>query len=205
MSEGRQKPGVAERIALARLPADALEREVAALRNLRRDQHAVQHGGLAAGVLCRVGSESLAGVETLDAGAVVHIGWRHGPCLRETPQALPIKTADQRSSFRTTSAILPMCSLDSMRACASAAFASGKVLKITGLTLPAESSGQTFSLSSPAIAALSATGRGRSVEPVRVRRLRITGSTLSSTLGPRRKAMLTCRPSIAMILMLRGI
>ena len=38
-----------------------------------------------------------------------------------------------------------MCSLDSIRACASAAFASGKVLKITGFTLPAASSGQTFS------------------------------------------------------------
>ena len=58
-----------------------------------------------------------------------------------------------------------------MRAWASAALASGKVESITGLILPAATSGQTFSSMPRAIAAFSATVRGRSVEPVCVQAL----------------------------------
>ena len=53
-----------------------------------------------------------------------------------------------------------------MRAWASDALASGKVESITGLILPAATSGQTRSSMPRAIAAFSATVRGRSVEPV---------------------------------------
>ena len=66
----------------------------------------------------------------------------------------------QAPGNQITSTILPICALDSMRACAAAACASGKVLSITGFTLPAAISGQTFASTARAIAALSATERG---------------------------------------------
>jgi len=47
-----------------------------------------------------------------------------------------------------------MCALDSKSRCASAARARGKVLKITGLTVPASSSGQTSRLRDAAMLAL---------------------------------------------------
>src|SRR5215471_9174762 len=69
--------------------------------------------------------------------------------------------------------ILPMCRLVSMRAWAAAASTSGKVLSITGATLPAATRGQTLASMARAIAALSAFERERSVEPVWCRRLSI--------------------------------
>ena len=60
------------------------------------------------------------------------------------------------------STILPICAL-LPRAWASAAYASAKVLSISGRTLPG---GSTCSPTEPAIAALSATERARSVAPV---------------------------------------
>ena len=57
-----------------------------------------------------------------------------------------------------------------MRAWASATRASGKVESITTRNFPASISGQTFSRSASAIAALKATSRARSVEPVWVSR-----------------------------------
>ncbi len=53
----------------------------------------------------------------------------------------------------TTSTILPMCWLDSMRAWAAAASLSGNVPSITGRTLPAATSGQTLASIARAIAA----------------------------------------------------
>ena len=58
-----------------------------------------------------------------------------------------------------------------MRACAAAASSSGKVESITGLTRPAAISGNTLASTARAIAALSATERARSVEPVWVQPL----------------------------------
>src|SRR6185312_469375 len=71
----------------------------------------------------------------------------------------------------TVSTILPMCWLDSMRACAAAASASWNVLSITGRTLPVATNGQTRVSIARAIAVLSALARERSVEPVWCRRL----------------------------------
>jgi len=50
-------------------------------------------------------------------------------------------------AVQTVRTIFPICSLDSMRAWASAAFANGKVLKINGLIFFASNSGQTRSRS----------------------------------------------------------
>ena len=74
-----------------------------------------------------------------------------------------------------------MCSLASIIRWASAARASGNVAWITGRTVPAARSGHTCASSAAAMAPFSAGVRGRSVEPVRVSRRRITCIRSSST------------------------
>jgi hypothetical protein len=63
--------------------------------------------------------------------------------------------------------------------------------------LPASISGHTRLRRLAAIAPLNSTGRGRRVEPVTVRRRRMTSFTSSSVFMPRRNAMNTRRPSSA--------
>src|SRR5262249_54348350 len=82
------------------------------------------------------------------------------------------RTGTSPACGATSSTILPTCSLDSITACAPAAFARGKRRNSIGLTRPAASKGQTFSPKRCAIAALNSTERGRKVEPVIVRRRR---------------------------------
>src|SRR5207244_1426544 len=74
----------------------------------------------------------------------------------------------------TASTTFPTSVPPSISACASAARASGSSAVITGRTAPDSSSGQTRSRSAAAIAPFSSTVRGRSVEPVIVRRRVIT-------------------------------
>lgn len=57
--------------------------------------------------------------------------------------------------------------------------------------------GHTRSRSSPAIAALNATGRGRKVEPVIVRRRNNSSPALNSAFTPPITAMTAMRPSVA--------
>ena len=84
----------------------------------------------------------------------------------------------------TVSTIFPTCALDSISSCARAASASGNVAWITGLMRPASMSGQIFSSRSRATSPLKATGRGRSVPPVIVRRRRRIWSKETSPLPP---------------------
>ena len=106
----------------------------------------------------------------------------------------------------TLSTILPTWSPASMRQCASAASASGNTMSVTARSLALANSGQTLARSWPAIAALNATGRGRSVEPVERQPLehhRMPKST--SARAPRCSAIETWRPSGARQARLRGI
>ena len=66
-----------------------------------------------------------------------------------------------------------------------------KLLWMTGLTAPLSSNGHTFSRNALAIAPLKAIGRGRSVDPVMVSRLRSTRPALISLLTPPCTAMIT--------------
>lgn len=102
-----------------------------------------------------------------------------------------------RTVYPVVSTILPICRLDSIRRCASAASASGKIRSITGRIFPVSISGQIFSSSARAIAALSATERGRKVEPVIVCRRIIRCTRSSVTLLPCRNAICTSLPSVA--------
>ncbi len=80
----------------------------------------------------------------------------------------------------------------------SAAFSSGNVLSITGLTFPSRSSGITLASIAATMAALSALLRGRSVEPVWVRRFTISLMKLAVAFGAfDRNAICTMRPSMA--------
>ena len=90
-----------------------------------------------------------------------------------------------------------MCRPCSIIRCASAAWASGSTAWITGATVPAASSGHTRASSARAIAPFAATLCGRSVEPVMVRRRRITGMRSISTVDAFRNAICTSRPSSA--------
>ena len=92
-----------------------------------------------------------------------------------------------------------------MRRCASAAFSSGNVLSITGFTRPSRNSGITFASMAATILALSALLRGRSVEPVWVRRLIISLVKLTDALGLPRNAIWTMRPSTAAASWLRSM
>src|SRR5687768_13088869 len=73
-------------------------------------------------------------------------------CAEKQHSALPAfahhgNRRERAANGQTTcSTILPTCVLDSISACAWAAWSSGKVLKMTGLILPVSSSGQTFFL-----------------------------------------------------------
>src|SRR5262249_36674464 len=98
---------------------------------------------------------------------------------------------------QTVSTILPMCALDSMSACAFEASPRGKVLWMIALILPDSISGQTFSRRLRAIAPLNSTERGRSAEPVTVRRRRRMSLRNTVALDPPRNAMVTMRPSSA--------
>ena len=71
---------------------------------------------------------------------------------------------------RTASMILPMWALDSISRCAAAASANGKTRWMTGFSLRAANSGQTFSRNERASATFLAAGLARKVEPVTVSR-----------------------------------
>ena len=73
-----------------------------------------------------------------------------------------------------------------MRACAAAACASGNTESITGFTLPASISGQTFSRRLAAIAPFSATERGRSAESVIQQYLRFVRPAQTRFIDPAR-------------------
>ena len=77
-----------------------------------------------------------------------------------SPNISPPMAGGVAQSRPVVKTILPIWLLLSIRRCASAASAKGKVLKITGATLPASISGQTFSCSDLAMAPFSATERG---------------------------------------------
>src|SRR5215472_14582827 len=88
-----------------------------------------------------------------------------------------------------------MCLPLSMWAWAALACESGKVESISGLTRPEARSGSTFLSTAWAMAALSATARARSVEPVWVRRLSISRMRSTVTRDEARNAICTMRPS----------
>src|SRR5580765_7471119 len=77
---------------------------------------------------------------------------------------------NKRWNQLTTSTSLPMCALESITRCASAADRSGNVAWITGVIAPDSKSGQTCWRSAAAIAPFSAIVRARSVDPVSVTR-----------------------------------
>ena len=82
-----------------------------------------------------------------------------------------LEPASHFDARHTVSTILPMCSLDSISACAAAASASGNVRWISGRTAPAfEQRPHLARAAPPQSAPFSSTVRGRSVEPVMVRR-----------------------------------
>src|SRR5882672_577208 len=138
-------------------------------------------------------------------------------CVRlERAVHLPVRTNELASAHgrhftgtspacgETSRTILPTCWLDSIRACAPAASASGKRRKSIGLTRPASSNGQTFSRSCFAIAVLNSTERGRNVEPVIVRRRRKMVARFTLAEPPPRTAMIAILPSSATHSISRG-
>src|SRR5579883_817836 len=107
-----------------------------------------RYGGLTA-----IGRRGVATAAILPLTGLVLSGFCAAPhpALRATFS--PLRGA---KGSHTVSTILPICAELSIRACALAASASGKVESIAGLHRPAASSGQTFSFSASAITAFSA-------------------------------------------------
>ncbi len=105
-----------------------------------------------------------------------------------------VKRGRRSRNQMTVSTTLPKWAPLSIRACASAIRASGKVASITDATLRASSSGQTFSCTARATSALNDTGRMRSVEPVWVSRFTISTWAGTSARLPFCVAIWTMRP-----------
>ncbi len=123
---------------------------------------------------------------------------RAGDLLTRRRMVAPgLRESRLRRYGRTASMILPMWALDSISRCAAAASASGKTRWMTGFSLRAANSGQTFWRNELASATFLAAGLARKVEPVTVSRFIMMCRQSTVTLLPCRNAMIAIRPSSA--------